>query len=170
MKRYRDIITEVAAAVSPADKAFKALHPVKKYQFVKYDEVQFKAGKKDVSRSADIKDSIDGDAALERPKSESEDDEEEAALSESRLDEMFNHREAATHGIQHPNFLGGKDHVGHFGDFYSSKNGDKLYGKVTQITPHDITWRHVRSGDNGTKNGDYHKFKRAETYPGHDSK
>lgn len=44
MKTYKQIISEVAPAVSPADKEFVAMHPVTKKQFVRWPENQFKGG------------------------------------------------------------------------------------------------------------------------------
>lgn len=44
MKTYNELINEVAAPQSPADKEFVALHRVRKYQAVNYPEHQFKGG------------------------------------------------------------------------------------------------------------------------------
>lgn len=53
MKTFKQLISEVARAQSPADKEFVALHPVSKKQFVKYPEGQFKGTThKDTSKEA----------------------------------------------------------------------------------------------------------------------
>lgn len=53
MKTFKQILSEVARAQSPADKEFVALHPVDKKQFVRWPESQFKGTtKKDESKMA----------------------------------------------------------------------------------------------------------------------
>lgn len=44
MKTYKQLISEVATAKSPADKEFVALHKIAKTQRVAYPEHQFKGG------------------------------------------------------------------------------------------------------------------------------
>lgn len=77
--------------------------------------------------------------------------EQATMLVESR----FDHREAATHGIIHPESA---EHakVGQHSDFYSKTNGDKLYGKVTKNDGKHVSFKHS-SG--------VHSFKVSHTYP-----
>lgn len=74
-----------------------------------------------------------------------------------QLDEArFDHREAATHGVIHPDSAQHAK-VGQHADFYSKKNGDKLYGKVTHNDGKEVHFHHE---------GKTHKFKVKRSYEG----
>lgn len=76
-----------------------------------------------------------------------------------QLDEArFDHREAATHGVIHPDAakFAKEGHVDH--DFYSSHNGDKISGKVTKNDGKTVHFQE--------RSGKTHRFKVARSYPG----
>lgn len=69
MKTYKELVNEVAAACSPSDKEFVALHKIVKSQRVAYPEHQFKGGtKKDESKISHMSNETGNADAVEKEK------------------------------------------------------------------------------------------------------
>jgi hypothetical protein len=159
MKTFKQMISEVARAVSPADKEFVALHKIEKKQFTKNPEHQFKGGtKKDHTKLADQSNDTGmvDDVKTQHPAGSTDD------LDEAR----FDHRAAAEHGIVH--FDTAKQHAalkkGTEVDFYKPDTS-KTSGIVHAYDGKTITYKeHGKDGKIGT--GAIHKFKTGHSYPG----
>lgn len=73
-------------------------------------------------------------------------------LAEARV----NHREYAAAGLMHPEMANHSSmEVGNMVDFYSSENGDKLFGEVVKNNGEAVNIREIVGG----KKGELHKFK-----------
>jgi hypothetical protein len=82
---------------------------------------------------------------------------EKKSLKEAAKPPRFDHREAATHNIVHPD-MAKHMKVGTHVDFYHPKHGDKEYGKTVHNDGKSVKIHHE---------GKVHTFKVATTYPGH---
>lgn len=84
--------------------------------------------------------------------------------AEQIKEEQINYRKFATDGVMHPNMAKYMKR-GNDVDFYSSKTGDKLYGKVIKNDGRNVHIKHLSSGYDDPNEKGIHKFRVSATAP-----
>ncbi len=136
MKNLHNILMEVAAPQSPADKEFVALHATQKKQFVDYPESQFKGTpEKDETKLAHPSKETGHDEHVEKEKPVSEEAIEESHIFHSPVDadRMKKRLASATKGSDKKYWAVGKKPDGKYHVEHPSFSADEVKKRIADL-------------------------------------